>query len=140
MLQIQEDMDCRLDQRDEDLRQLQSQSQSDGAQLAALSLQMQELISSVESRAEVVGKDLEEINGWFDRHRGEINHLKIREKDAKEETKWLKGFIVGAGHEAQVFKNHLDRMEENICGCGRTPSEVGEELVSSEDEGRTELS
>ena len=101
---------------------------------------MQELISSVESRAEVVGKDLEEINGWFDRHRGEINHLKIREKDAKEETEKLKGFVVGAGHEAQVFKNCLDRMEENVCRCGRTPSEVGEEFVSSEDEGRTELS
>ena len=133
-------MDLRLEQRDEELRQLHSQSQSDGAQLAALSLQMQELISSVESRAEVVGKDLEEINGWFDCHRGEINHLKIREKDAKEETKKLKGFIVGTGHEAQVFKNRLDRMEENVCRCGRTPSEVGEEFVSSEDEGRTELS
>ena len=140
MLKIQEDMDVRLDQRDEELRQLQSQSQVDGAQLAALSLQMQELISSVESRAEVVGKDLEEINGRFDHHRGEINRLKIREKDAKEEVEKLKGFIVGAGHEAQVFKNRLDRMEENICRCGRTPSEVGEEFVSSEDEGRTELS
>ena len=140
MLQIQEDMDRCLDQRDEELRQLQSQSQADGAQLSALSLQMQELISSVESRAEVVGKDLEEINGQFDRHRGEINCLKIREKNAKEETEQLKGFIVGAGHEAQVFKNHLDRMEENISRCGRTPSEVGEEFVSSEDEGRTELS
>ena len=118
----------------------QSQSQSDGAQLAALSLQMQELISSVESRAKVVGKDLEKINGRFDRHRGEINHLKIREKDAKEETEKLKGFIVGAGHEAQVFKNRLDRMEENVCRCGQTPSEVGEEFFSSEDEGRTELS
>ena len=101
---------------------------------------MQELISSVESRAEVVGKNLEEINGWFDCHRGEINCLKIREKDGKEEVKQLKGFIVGAGHEAQVFKNCLDRMEENICRCGRTPSEVREEFVSSEDEGRTELS
>ena len=30
-------------------------------------------------------------------------------------------------------------MEENICRCGRTPSEVGE-FVSSEDKGRTELS
>ena len=49
-------------------------------------------------------------------------------------------FIVGAGHEAQVFKNCLDRMEENVCRCGRTPFEVGEEFVSSEDEGRTELS
>ena len=140
MLQIQEDMDRCLDQRDEELCQLWSQSQVDGAQLAALSLQMQELISLVESRAEVVGKDLEEINGWFDCHRGEINCLKIREKDGKEEVKQLKGFIVGAGHEAQVLKNCLDRMEENVCRCGRTPSEVGEEFVSSEDKGRTELS
>ena len=101
---------------------------------------MQELISSVGSKAEVVGRDLEEINGWFDRHRGEINCLKIREKDAKEEVEQLKGFIVGAGHKAQVFKNCLDRMEENICRCGRTPSEVGEEFIPSEDEGRTELS
>ena len=102
-----------------------------------LSLQ---LISSVESRAEVVGRDLEEINGWFNHHRGEINHLKIREKDSKQEVEQLKGFIIGAGHEAQIFKNRLDRMEENVCRCGRTPSEVGEEFVSSEDEGRMELS
>ena len=140
MLKIQEGMDFRLEQRDEELRQLRSQSQADGAQLAALSLQMQELISSVQLRAEVVEKDLEEINQRFDRHRGEINHLKIRKKDAKEETEQLKGFIIGAGHEAQVFKNRLDRMEENGCRCGRTPSEVGEEFVSSKDEGRTELS
>ena len=140
MLQVQEHMDHRLDQRDEELHQLRSQSQVDGAQLAVPSLQMQELISSMESRAEVVGKDLEEINGRFDRHRGEINCLKIQEKDAKEEVENLKGFIVGAGHEAQGFKNRLDRMEENVCRCGRTPSEVGEEFVSSEDEGRTELS
>ena len=52
----------------------------------------------------------------------------------------MKGFIVGTGHEAQVFKHRLDRMEENVCRCGRTPLEVGEEFVSSEDEGRTELS
>ena len=121
MLKTQEGMDLRLEQRDEELCQLRSQSQIDGAQLAALSLQMQELISLVESRAEVVGKDLEEINGRFDCHRGEINCLKIREKDAKEETEQLKGFIVGAGHEAQVFKNRLDRMEENVCRCGKTP-------------------
>ena len=139
-LKTQEGMDFCLEQRDEELRQLQSQSQVDGAQLTALSLQMQELISSVESRAEVVGKDLEEINGQFDCHRGEINRLKIREKDAKEETEQLKGFIVGAGHEAQVFKNRLARMKENVCRCGRTPLEVGEEFVSSEDEGRTKLS
>ena len=63
LLKIQEGMDLCLDQRDEELCQLHSQSQSDGAQLAALSLQMQELISSMESRAKVVGKDLEEING-----------------------------------------------------------------------------
>ena len=140
MLKTQEGMDLRLEQRDEELCQLRFQSQVDGAQLAALSLQVQELISSVEARAEVVGRDLEEINRWFDRHRGEINRLKIREKDTKEETEQLKGFIVGAGHEAQVFKNRLNRMEENICRCGRTLSEVGEEFVSSEDEGRTELS
>ena len=126
MVKIQEDMDVRLDQRDEELCQLWSQSQADGAQLAALSLQVQELISSVEARAEVVGRDLEEINGRFDCHRGEINHLKLREKDSKEEVENLKGFIVGAGHEAQVFKNCLDRMEENVCRCGWTPSEVGE--------------
>ena len=140
MLKTQEGMDLCLEQRDEELRQLRSQSQVDGAQLAALSLQMQELISSVESRAEVVAKDLEEINGRFDCHRGEINCLKIREKDAKEQTEQLKGFIVGAGHEAQVFKNRLNRIEENVCRCGRTFLEVGEEFVSSEDEGRTELS
>ena len=139
-LEIQEGIDLRLEQRDEELCQLRSELQADGAQLAALSLQLQELISSVESRAEVVGKDLEEINGRFDRHRGEINRLKIREKTAKEETEELKGFIIGAGHEAQVFKNRLDRMEQNVCRCGRTPSEVGEEFVSSEDEGKTELS
>ena len=63
-----------------------------------------------------------------------------QEKDAKEETEQLKGFIVGAGHEAQVFKNRLDWMEENVCRCGRTPSEVREEFISSEDEGRTEPS
>ena len=88
----------------------------------------------------MVGRDLEKINGRFYCHRGEINCLKIREKDAKEEVEKLKGFVVGAGHEAQVFKNCLNRMEENVCRCGRTPSEVGEEFVSSEDEGRTELS
>ena len=140
LLKIQEGMDLRLEQRDEELHQLQSQSQTDGTQLAALSLQMQELIPSVEARAEVVRKDLEEINGQFYHHRGEINCLKIREKDAKEEVERVKGFVVGAGHEAQVFKDRLDRMEENICRCGRTPSEVGEEFVSSEDKGRTELS
>ena len=118
MLKIQEHMDLCLDQRDEELHQLRSQSQTNGAQLAALSMQVQELISLGEARAEVVGRDLEEINGRFDCHGGEINRLKIREKDSKEEVEKLKGFIIGAGHEAQVFKDHLDRMEENICKCG----------------------
>ena len=136
MLKVQELMDIRLDSRDEELR---FQSQADGAQLAALSMQVQELISLVEARAKVVGKDLKEINGQFDCHRGEINHLKIRENDAKEEVEKLKGFIIGAGHEAQVFQNCLDRMEENLCRCGQTPSEVGEGFMSSEDEGRMEL-
>ena len=62
-LKVQELMDIHLDQRDEELHQLWSQSQVDGAQLAALSLQVQKLISLVEARAEVVGEDLEEING-----------------------------------------------------------------------------
>ena len=44
-----------------------------------------------------MGRDLEEIDGWFDCHRGEINCLKIREKDAKEEVEKLEGFIIGAG-------------------------------------------
>src|ERR1700743_3121286 len=105
LLEIQEGIDLRLEQRDKELRQLQSQSQADGAQLAALSLQLQELISLVESRAEVVGRDLEEINGQFDCHRGEINRLKIREKDSKEEVEKLKGFVIGAGHEAQICKD-----------------------------------
>ena len=112
----------------------------DGAQLAALSLQVQELISLVEARAKVVGRDLEEINGQFDCYRGEINLLKIREKDSKEEVERLKGFIIGGGHEAQIFKDSLDRMGENVCRCGQTPSDVGEEFVSSEDKGRMELS
>src|ERR1700743_1592297 len=79
MLKVQEHMDICLDQRDKELCQLHSQSQVDGAQVAALAMQVQELISLVEARAEVVGRDLEEINGRFDHHRGEINHLKIRE-------------------------------------------------------------
>ena len=78
-------------------------------------LKVQELISSVEERAEVVGRDLEEINGQFDHHRGEINRLKTREKEAKEKIEQLEGFPIGAAHEAKVFKSHLDRMEENVC-------------------------
>ena len=40
----------------------------------------------------------------------------------------------------KLFKDCLDRMEENVCRCGQTPSKVGEKFVSSEDVGRTELS
>ena len=139
-LKVQELMDTRLDQRDKELHQLRSQSQADGAQLAALSLQVQEFISLVEARAKVVWRDLEEINGQFDCHRGEINCLKTREKDAKEKVDELGGFIIGAAHEAKSFKSCLNRMEDNVCRCGRTPSEVGEEFVSFEEEARTKLS
>ena len=100
-LKVQELMDTHLDQRDEELCQLWSQSQADGAQLAALFLQVQELISSIEARAEVVGRDLEEINGRFDCHGGEINYLKTREKNAKEKAEELGGFIIGAAHECE---------------------------------------
>ena len=140
MLKVQKLMDIFVDQRDEELHQLCSQSQADGAQLAVLSMQVQELISSMEARAKIVGRNLEEINGQFYCHRGEINHLKIREKEAKEKVDQLGGFIIGAGHEAKVFKTCLDRMEDNLCKCACTPLEVGEEFVSSEDEARTELS
>ena len=109
-------------------------------QLAVLFLQVEESISLVEATAEVVGRDLEETNGQFDCHRGEINCLKIREKDAKETVERLEGFTIGAANEAEVFKPCLDRMEDNVCKCGCTPSEVGEEFVSSEEEARTELS
>ena len=113
-LKVQELTDLCPDQRNEEPRQLWSQSQTDWAQLAALSLQVQELISSVEVRAEVVGRDLEEINGQFDCHRGEINCMKTREKDAKEKVEQLEGFTIGAAHEAKVFKSHLDRMEDHL--------------------------
>ena len=117
-----------------------SQSQEDGAQLAALSLQLQELISLVEERSKAVERDLEEVNGCFDCHRGEINHLKTREKESKEKVEELGGFVLGAAHEAEIFKTCLDWMEDNTCKCGCTPSEIGEEFVSSEDKARTELS
>ena len=139
-LVIQEEMDHCLNSRDEELCQLWSQSQEDGAQLVALLLQVQELISSVKERAEVVERDLEEVNGCFDHHRREINHLKMREKEAKEKVNQLGGSIIRAGHDAKIFKDQLDRMEDNICRCGPTPSEVGEEFVFLEDEARIELS
>ena len=94
----------------------------------------------MEERSKVVERDLEEINGCFDCHRGEINHLKTREKESKEKVRELGGFVLGVAHEAEIFKSCLDRMENNTCKCGCTPSEVGEEFVSSEDEARTEPS
>ena len=108
--------------------------------LTALSLQVQELISSMEARAKVVGRDLEEINGRFDCHRGEINCLKTRKKDAQKKVEQLEGFTIGAAHEAEVFKSCPNRMEDNLCKCAHTLSEVGEEFMSSEEENRTELS
>ena len=41
-----------------------------------------------------MGRDLEEINGQFDCHRGEINRLKTREKGAKKKADELGGFII----------------------------------------------
>ena len=67
-LGIQEQMDCWLESRDEELWQLCSQSQEDGAQLAALSIQVQELIALVKKRSEVVERNLEEVNGYFNCH------------------------------------------------------------------------
>ena len=66
--------------------------------------------------------------------------MKIREKEAREKVEQLEGFTIGAGHDAKIFKDWLDRLEDSRCRCGQTPSEVGEEFVSSKDEGRTELS
>ena len=82
----------------------------------------------------MVEQDLEEVNACFDHHRGEINCLKTREKESKEKVEELGGFILGAAHEAEIFKTCLDRMEDNVCKCGRTPSEVEEEFFSSEEE------
>ena len=50
----------------------------------------------------------------------------------------MRGFVLGATHKAEVFKNRLDQMEKS-CKCGHTPSEMGEDL-SSEEDARTELS
>ena len=90
-LKAQELMDTCLDSSDEELRQLHFQLQEDGAQIAALSLQLQELISWVEEQSKVLERDLEEVNGYFDCHRGEINHLETREKELKE--KCLSGVL-----------------------------------------------
>ena len=47
-LKVQELMDTHLDSRDEELHQLCAQLQEDEAKLAALSFQLQEVISSVD--------------------------------------------------------------------------------------------
>ena len=94
----------------------------------------------MEEQSKVVERDLEEVNSYLDHHRGEINHLKMREKESKEKVEELGGYILGAAHEAEVFESCLNWMEDNTCRCGYTPSEVGEEFVSLEEEARTELS
>ena len=73
--------------------------------MTTMLLQLQELISLVEERSRVVGMDLKEVNCYFHYHRGEINQLKKREEE-------LKGLVIGADHEAQVFKTQLDWMED----------------------------
>ena len=62
-------MDTRLDSRDEEFCQLCPQLQEDRAKMAALLLQLQEMIASVEKQSEVVEKDQKEVNGHFDHHR-----------------------------------------------------------------------
>ena len=70
-LVIQERMDAHLDSMSEELHQLHPQLQEDRVKMATMSLQLQEVMSSVEAMSEVVGRDLEEINGCFYYHRGE---------------------------------------------------------------------
>ena len=89
--------------------------------MMAMSLQLQEVMSRVEARSEVVGRNLEEITGWFNCHRGETNCIMEREKEAR-------GFIIGAAHETELFKTCLDRMKDRACKCGQTPSEVGADI------------
>ena len=91
-------MDSCLDSMSQELCQLCSQSQEDGARLAAQSIQLQEVISSMEARSDVVGRDLEEINRCFDCHKGEINHIKEREKEARD-------LLIGAAHKAKLFQD-----------------------------------
>ena len=102
-LKVQELVNTHLNSRDEELHQLHSQSQEDGAKMAALSLQHQEVISLVEEQSKVMEQDLEEVNGRFDHHRGEINHLKKREEELKEKEEELRGYGLGAAHEVEVF-------------------------------------
>ena len=80
-------MDVCLDSLSEEVCQLCSQSQQDGAKMTAMSLQLQEVIFSVETRSEVMGRDLEEVNGHFDCHRGGEEELKEKEEE-------LRGYIL----------------------------------------------
>ena len=84
---VQELMDACLDSMTEELHQLCAQSHKDGARMATSSSQLQEVISLVEARSEVVGRDLEEINGQFDCYRGEINYLKKRGEELEEQRR-----------------------------------------------------
>ena len=117
-LKVQELMDTHLDSMNKEVCQLHSQLQEGGARMATSSIQLQEVISSVEARSEVVGRDLEEINEQFDHHRGEINGLKKREEELEKQEEELKGFIIRAAHDLEVFKNWLDQMEEKVYRCG----------------------
>lgn len=76
-LVIQKRMDACSDSMAEELCQLCSQSQEDGAKMAAMLLQLQEVISLAEEQSRMVGMYLEEVNGHFNCHRGEINWVRI---------------------------------------------------------------
>ena len=49
----------------------------------------------MKERAEVVERDLEEVNSRSNHHQGEINWLKIREKEVKEKVDQLEGSSSG---------------------------------------------
>ena len=60
-LKVQELMGLHLDSMAEESQQLHFQSQEDGARMAAVLLQLQELISLVEGRVKTVRTNLEEV-------------------------------------------------------------------------------
>ena len=93
-LSVQEQVDVCLDSLSEEVYQLHLQSHKDGAKMTAMSLQLQKVMSSVEMRSEVVGRDLEEVNGCFYCHRGEINCLKKKEEALREKEEELRGYIL----------------------------------------------
>lgn len=100
-----------------------SQSQEDGVKVAALLLQPQKLIAAMEDQAKSVGTNLGEVNSCFYCHRIEINRLKRREEELVKE-------IIGANHKLQLFKDRLERAEEDCCKCGWTLSVVEEAFFS----------